>query len=409
MSTLTTIAATSRAWRQTKLATVLTQNNRRESVVGTRTYKLLGVRLAGQGPFLREEKIGQRIQASHLSQVKAGDFIYSRLFAWRGAFGVIPRELDGAYVSNEFPTFTADANQLDVNFLRLYFSRPAIWSQVESFCTGTTKASRNRFKEQFFEQMEIPLPPLNEQRRIVFRVEELAAKAKEAFNLRNETVAETESLEKAYFEKVLGSRTWPQRTVDELVGQANLRNGRSVKSHGVDSGVFCLRLSAMRDGRIDLDDCKPIPLTREEATAYLVKERDVFVVRGNGSKELVGRAGLVESERTGVIFPDLFIQIPLDEKRVLPEFFVAVWNARRVRNAIREKAKTTSGIWKINQHHIASVSIPLPPLHEQRQIVSYLNDLQAKVEALKKLQFDTAAELDALMPSILDKAFRGEL
>jgi type I restriction enzyme S subunit len=53
--------------------------------------------------------------------------------------------------------------------------------------------------------------------------------------------------------------------------------------------------------------------------------------------------------------------------------------------------------------------IPLPPLPEQQRIVAYLDGLQAKVDALKKRQAETAAELDALLPSILDKAFRGEL
>jgi type I restriction enzyme S subunit len=53
--------------------------------------------------------------------------------------------------------------------------------------------------------------------------------------------------------------------------------------------------------------------------------------------------------------------------------------------------------------------IPLPTLLEQRRVVAYLDALQTKVDALKKLQSETAAELDALMPSILDKAFRGEL
>ena len=53
--------------------------------------------------------------------------------------------------------------------------------------------------------------------------------------------------------------------------------------------------------------------------------------------------------------------------------------------------------------------IPLHSLPEQRRIVTYLDNLQAKVNALKRLQTETAAELDALLPSILDKAFKGEL
>lgn len=58
---------------------------------------------------------------------------------------------------------------------------------------------------------------------------------------------------------------------------------------------------------------------------------------------------------------------------------------------------------------IKKIKIALLPLEEQGRIVAYLDDLQAKVDALKRLQAETAAELDALPPSILDKAFKGEL
>jgi type I restriction enzyme S subunit len=53
--------------------------------------------------------------------------------------------------------------------------------------------------------------------------------------------------------------------------------------------------------------------------------------------------------------------------------------------------------------------IPLPPLPEQRRIVAYLDGLQAKVDSLKRLQDETAKELDAMLPSVLDRAFKGEL
>jgi type I restriction enzyme S subunit len=58
---------------------------------------------------------------------------------------------------------------------------------------------------------------------------------------------------------------------------------------------------------------------------------------------------------------------------------------------------------------IGKFPIPTPPIAEQRRIVAYLDGVQAKVDALKALQTQTAAELDALLPSILDKAFKGEL
>ena len=55
------------------------------------------------------------------------------------------------------------------------------------------------------------------------------------------------------------------------------------------------------------------------------------------------------------------------------------------------------------------LQIPVPPQKEQRRIVAYLDALQTQVDALKKLQAQTAAELDALLPAILDRAFKGEL
>jgi type I restriction enzyme S subunit len=58
---------------------------------------------------------------------------------------------------------------------------------------------------------------------------------------------------------------------------------------------------------------------------------------------------------------------------------------------------------------IRDLTVPVPPFQEQRRIVAELDTLQAKVDALKSVQSETSAELDALMPSILDKAFRGEL
>ena len=63
----------------------------------------------------------------------------------------------------------------------------------------------------------------------------------------------------------------------------------------------------------------------------------------------------------------------------------------------------------MRRQHLEAILLPMPPLPEQRRIVAYLDDLQAKVDALKALQAETAAELDALLPAILDRAFRGEL
>ena len=92
--------------------------------------------------------------------------------------------------------------------------------------------------------------------------------------------------------------------------------------------------------------------------------------------------------------------------------FVHKWMvSTSVRDYIRSKAKGTSPTMKKISQGIV-MNIPFPSrlsLSEQRRIVAYLDGLQAKVDALKRLQAETATELNAILPSVLDKAFKGEL
>jgi type I restriction enzyme S subunit len=151
-------AAQAGKWEAIRLGDVLVEAGQEEQVSLEQSYRLVGVRLAGEGPFLRETKLGSELSATKLNRLSTGLFIYSRLFAWRGAFGIVPPELDGCYVSNEFPTYRITDDRILPDFLRLYFRRPVVWQAVEKKCQGTTKASRNRFKEEFLLDMVASVP-----------------------------------------------------------------------------------------------------------------------------------------------------------------------------------------------------------------------------------------------------------
>ena len=81
----------------------------------------------------------------------------------------------------------------------------------------------------------------------------------------------------------------------------------------------------------------------------------------------------------------------------------------RYRRGFIQMNHSTSGLRSLSVGRIKSICVPVPPLAEQRRIVAELDALQAEVGALKPLQSETAAELDALHPALLDKAFKGEL
>ena len=127
-----------------QLSEVLRQIQRAEPVDAGRVYRLLGVRWYGQGLFVRDEKIGADIAADRIYGVKPGDFLYNRLFAWKGSFAVAGAEASGTYVSNEFPRFAAHAARLDPHFLFWFFRQERIWSEVLGRSIGATPTSRNR-------------------------------------------------------------------------------------------------------------------------------------------------------------------------------------------------------------------------------------------------------------------------
>ena len=166
-------------WPVVALGEVAKPIKRPTSVEPGKDYRLLGMRSRIGGPFLREMKDGTEIAANVLNKTKAGDFIYSRLFAWQGSFGVISEAFDECYVSNEFPLFHIDATRLDSRFLAFWFGLPRVQRLVEADCFGSTPGTRNRYKEEYFLRLRVSAPSLAEQHRIVAKLDKVAALVEE--------------------------------------------------------------------------------------------------------------------------------------------------------------------------------------------------------------------------------------
>jgi len=202
------------------------------------------------------------------------------------------------------------------------------------------------------------------------------------------------------------SSPWPTVRVEALLG-APLINGRSVKDKA--GGFPVLRLTALKNGKIVLSEHKEGNWTEADARQFLVEHEDIFLARGNGSRKLVGNGGRVMEKPMPVAFPDTMIRVRLDASAVRPDFFLLAWNSWTVRSQIEEAARTTAGIYKINQDHVSGFTLPLPCLIEQAEIVRILDQ---KLEAADGLEAEIVAALtraDALRQSILKKAFSGQL
>jgi len=118
--------------------------------------------------------------------------------AWEGAFGVVPSECEGCYVSPEFPVFEVDTSRLAPEFLGFYFQNPSVWETASGRSTGTNVRRRRLNPAEFLEH-EIPLPPLAEQRWVLALQAEGAALKR----IQAERAAELDALLRAVFARAL--------------------------------------------------------------------------------------------------------------------------------------------------------------------------------------------------------------
>lgn len=249
---------------------------------------------------------------------------------------------------------------------------------------------------------------LNEQRRVVSHIEKLAKKIEETRTLRARAVQEIRALFPSEVSGLVRREHLTGRLGDVLLEEP--RNGWSARCTSDETGVPVLSLGAVTGFEYRASEFKRTTEPTSPDANYWLKEGDLLITRSN-TPELVGHAAIYDGSPTPCIYPDLMMRLLVNEA-IADKRFVHRWlMSRVVRDYVQTKAKGTSPTMKkISQGTVMSIPFPTAlDVSEQRRIVDYLENLQSRIVTLKKFQSETAAELDALMPSILDKAFRGEL
>jgi type I restriction enzyme S subunit len=389
-------------WPKVRLGEMLRQVDRSEAIDASRVYRLMGVRWYGQGLFVREEKIGAEIAANAVYSVKPGDFVYNRLFAWKGSFAVAGPESHNAYVSNEFPCFLADRMRLDPSFLLWLFREERAWSKVLGLSTGATPTSRNRLKESVFLAMEIPLPPLAEQRRVVARIEELASQIREACALRGQATEEAESLlicmahRHDLNDAAKESAGWRKGRLSECIRLVDDSHRVNVDQNYPNLGIYSFGRGLFPKVPIDGAATSATALRRVRAGQFIYSRLFAFE----------GAYGMVTRDYDGHFVSAEYPTFECDPRQIRIEFLTAYFKAP---SAWRDVATGSKGLGhrrqRVQPGQVLAHTVWIPPLGWQDS----LGEMQAEVDALKRIQTETDAELHALLPAVLDGAFKGEL
>jgi hypothetical protein len=184
------------AWPLVSLADLIRLQRRPVEVKPEEKYQEIGIYCFGRGVFHKVPRTGLEVGEKNLFELREGDLILQVTFAWEGAIALCSKAEDGLFGSTRYPTFRVDETRCYPPFLVRYLGTRDGLEQINKICPGS--AGRNRVLSlKRISEVFIPLPPLPDQRRIVARIEELAAKINEVRGLRQKATEEVEALKSA--------------------------------------------------------------------------------------------------------------------------------------------------------------------------------------------------------------------
>jgi type I restriction enzyme S subunit len=151
-----------------RIGDILTRNKTPVTVLDDVTYKQVTIRTNYKGVVLRGSQNGSSIGTKNQSAVSAGQFILSRIDARNGAFGIVPEELEGAIVTNDFLAFDINEEEVEREFFNVFLQAPQFLEACMKASRGNT--NRKRVDEDFFLNYQVNLPPLAEQHEIIKQI-----------------------------------------------------------------------------------------------------------------------------------------------------------------------------------------------------------------------------------------------
>lgn len=387
----------------TPLSEVLTPDMEYIEVPEGREYRKLSVKLYGKGVSLDPPTNGAALKMRRHQIAKSGQVILSEIWGKKGAVGFVPPEGEGALCTSHFFLFDINESRVERRWLDWIFRANYLEDQLDASAKGTTGYAAVRPKHLL--ACSVPLPTLAEQRRIVARIEELAARISEAIRLRGQAAEESEATLTATLRTTFAE--CPGAIVPlENVCTAIIDNLHSNPRYS-DSGVACVRSPDVGHGTLNVENA--LRTDEDEYRRRTVRAEPrandvVFVREGGGT----GKCALVlEGQRFSL--GQRVMMLRPDPAKVLPRFLLQQLLSPQMQEDQIVPLCKGSASPHLNIAALRTFAFRLPALTEQTAVVTELDRFQAKYEDLRRLQRKTSAEFDALMPAILNRAFKGEL
>jgi type I restriction enzyme S subunit len=284
-----------------------------------------------------------------------------------------------------------------------YLKHTLDWIDYRPHVRGTT---RLKLTKGALSAINLPLPPRDEQGRIVAAIEEQFSCLDAADESLRTAERRTVVMRSAVGAAAVGG-DFPTVLLGDVAD--SMRYGTSVKCHVDADGPPVLRIPNVRGGGgIDITDLKFASVERSDLGDCFVEPGDLLFVRTNGSRDLIGRVAVVQDD-TRPAFASYLIRARPDRARVHPGWLVLALSSPATRALIESRAATTAGQYNLNLQSLRSLPVPLPSFEEQERRIEAAAAEMSRLDAMSASIAAARRRSAALRRSILERAFRGEL
>lgn len=287
-------------------------------------------------------------------------------------------------------------------------------AQLQQKGTGTTFKA---ITQDVVKNLEIPVPPLDEQALIVARIEELFSQLDAGVETLKKTKAQLAVYRQAVLKEAFEGRLTdsdPEKIVRLGDYIETPRYGTSKKC-SYDSGrdrtaVYRIPNIDHKCGRISHDDIKYAQFTKSELDGIRLRQGDILIIRSNGSVSLVGRAAMVcDKDVTGTFAGYLMRLSIMKPETLVPKFLLLFLQSHQARIYIENKAKSTSGVHNINSTEISNLQMPLFDPDSQYAIIEAIESRLSVCDSIEQTVDTALQQAEAMRQSILKDAFEGRL
>ncbi|MDM1721356.1 restriction endonuclease subunit S [Acinetobacter towneri] len=317
-------------------------------------YNRVTVKINTNGVVKRDSEIGQNIGTKRQFLAKEGQFILSKIDARNGAFGIVPPELDGAIVTNDFPLFSINTDKVKPQFFFLLTGTKEFINFAKSCSSGTT--NRQRIDVGMFLNQKIPLPEISIQENIVknyfSKIEEANKKTEQAYQIEKNIeeylfnylgiserknsmkktgiqVVDFKNISAWGLDKILNNqqRSSSKYSLVSVEERPNicedLFRGKSPKYKG-STDRYILNQKCNRWNKIDLSFVKAVDENWLNSidSKFFTREGDILInSTGEGT---IGRATCITKEYEGLLYDSHLLLLRLNKNLINPHFFVAL-------------------------------------------------------------------------------------